>query len=659
VNKKNKSLTAGGVLVALGIIYGDIGTSPLYVFNAIIGNRVVSTELVLGAMSCIVWTLTLITSLKYIYLALNADNKGEGGIFALYALVRKGNAKWVIYAAIIGCCSLLADGFLTPAISISAAVEGLRLVYPNIQSTNIVIAIMVALFLFQQFNTGAVGKSFGLIMLLWFSSIGVFGLLQWIHTPEVFKAINPYYAWEFVTKYPGGFWLLGAVFLCTTGAEALYSELGLCGKSNMRVSWGLIKICLLSNYFGQAAWLLQQTGKQGIGQTFYLSASEGFLWWSILIAILATLVGSQALISGTFTLVSEAIKLKLWPNSKLRYLGQVRDQIYIPSINWILMAGCLTAVLIFKESTKMEAAYGLAIILNMLMTTTMMVYYFKEIRKSLIRTIALASLFFMLEGIFLISNLDKFLHGGWFTYTIAISFFLLMFLLHKARLLRQQYREFVNLKDYIPVLQELQADTSVPKESTHLVYMSVADSKKYIDTSIIYSIFRKRPKRADVYWFIHVDTMDSPYASKYLVDTIIPKKCYFVRIQLGFKAEQRVNLIFTEILRELSEKGEIDLSSPYPSLHKHNLDADFKFIILHTRASVDNEISTFDNIVIQGYRFIKRNSLSAEAQFGLELANVEEETVPIMIGPPAKVRINRENEKTALEKEMRYSNKTN
>jgi KUP system potassium uptake protein len=304
----------------------------------------------------------------------------------------------------------------------------------------------------------------------------------------------------------------------------------------------------------------------------------------------------------------------------------------------------------------MESAYGLAIILNMLMTTTMMVYYFKEIKKSLVRTIALASIFFMLEGLFLISNLDKFLHGGWFTYTMAISFFIMMFLLHKARLLRQKYREFVSLKDYIPLLQELQADTSVPKESTHLVYMSVADSKKHIDTSIIYSIFRKRPKRADVYWFVHVDTMDSPYASKYLVDTIIPKKCYFVRIQLGFKAEYRVNLIFTEILRELSEKGEIDLGSPYPSLHKHNLDADFKFIILHTRASVDNEISSFDNIVIQGYRFIKKHSLSAEAQFGLELANVEEETVPIMIGPPAKVRINRENEARALEKEMNYSN---
>ncbi|MEK6780400.1 MAG: KUP/HAK/KT family potassium transporter [Bacteroidota bacterium] len=655
MNRKIKSLTAGGVLVAIGIIYGDIGTSPLYVFNAIIGNRVISPELVLGALSCIFWTLTLITSLKYIYLALNADNKGEGGIFALYALVRKGKARWVIYPAIIGCCTLLADGFLTPAISISAAIEGLILVYPTLQTTKIVMAIMVALFLFQQFNSGTIAKSFGSIMLLWFSTIGIFGLLQWMHTPEVFKAINPSYAWAFVTKYPGGFWLLGAVFLCTTGAEALYSDLGLCGKQNMRVSWGLIKVCLLSNYFGQAAWLLQQSGKQGLGQSFFLSAPEGFLWWGILIATLATLVGSQALISGTFTLVSEAIKLKLWPNSHVRYLRQ-RGQIYIPSINWILMAGCLTVLWIFQESTKMESAYGLAIILNMLMTTTLLVYYYKEIKISLVRTISLVSIFFLVEGIFLISNLNKFLHGGWFTYTIAIAFFSIMFLLHKARQLRQEYREFVSLKDYIPLLQELQADTSVPKEATHLVYMSVADSKKQIDACIVYSIFRKRPKRADVYWFLHVDTMDSPYTSKYLVDTIIPKKCFFVRIQLGYKAEYKVNLIFTEILRELSEKGEIELGSPYPSLHKHNLDADFKFIILFTRASVDNEISTFDHLVIQGYRFIKKISLSAEAQFGLELANVEEETVPIMIGPPAKVSIVRENEKTALEKEMRYYN---
>lgn len=655
MNKKYKSLTTGGVLIALGIIYGDIGTSPLYAFNAIIGDRIVTKELVLGGLSCIVWTLTLITSLKYIVLALNANNKGEGGIFALYALVRKSKARWVIYPAIIGCCTLLADGFITPAISISSAVEGLRLIDPGLQTSGIVIGTMIALFIFQQFGTGIVGLTFGPIMLLWFITIGIFGLMRWIHHPEVFAAFNPIYAWRFITQYPGGFWLLGGVFLCTTGAEALYSDLGHCGKTNVRVGWGFVKIAVLSNYFGQAAWLIEQTGKQNVGHSFYTMLPNGFLWWAIIIATLAAIIASQALISGTFTLVNEAIKLKLWPNSRVRYPSQLKGQVYIPAINWILMFGCIAVVLLFEESTQMEGAYGLAIILNMLMTTTLLVYYFKSAKQAPYQAVFIASLFFLIEGVFLISNLDKFLHGGWFTYTIATFFFLVMFLLHKARKLRQKYREFVNLKDYIPLIQELQADTSVPKEATNLVYMSLADSKRYIDSSIIYSIFKKRPKRADVYWFLHIETVDNPYTSKYLVDTIIPKKCFFIRIYLGFKADYRVNLIFNEILQELSEKGETDLRSPYPSLLKYDLTADFKFIILHTRASVDNDISSFDSLMIQGYRMIKKLSLSAEAQFGLELANVETEIVPIMIGPVSKVEIRREDEHAARIKEMKYS----
>lgn len=655
MSRKNKPLTAGGVLIALGIIYGDIGTSPLYAFNAIIGDRVITKELVLGGLSCIVWTLTLITSLKYIVLALNANNKGEGGIFALYALVRKSKARWVIYVAIIGCCTLLADGFITPAISISSAIEGLRLVDPSLQTSGIVIGTMIALFIFQQFGTGTIGATFGPIMLLWFITIGVFGLMRWIHHPEVLAAFNPLYAWNFITQYPGGFWLLGGVFLCTTGAEALYSDLGHCGKSNVRVGWGFVKIAVLSNYFGQAAWLIEQTGKQNVGHSFYTMLPHSFLWWGIVIATLAAIIASQALISGTFTLVNEAIKLKLWPNSRVRYPSQLKGQVYVPAINWILMFGCIAVVLIFEESTQMEGAYGLAIILNMLMTTTLLVYYFKSAKQSPYRAVFVASLFFLIEGVFLVSNLDKFLHGGWFTYTIATFFFLVMFLLHKARKLRQKYREFVNLKDYIPLIQELQADTSVPKEATNLVYMSVADSKRYIDSSIIYSIFKKRPKRADVYWFLHVETVDNPFTSKYLVDTIIPKKCFFIRIYLGFKADYRVNLIFNEILQELAEKGETDLRSPYPSLLKYDLTADFKFIILHTRASVDNDISSFDSLMIQGYRMIKKLSLSAEAQFGLELANVETEIVPIMIGPVSKVEIRREDEHAARIKEMKYS----
>ena len=659
--QKLHTLSTAGILISLGIIYGDIGTSPLYVFKAIIetGTResagIITSDLVLGGASCVFWTLTLITSLKYIYLALNADNKGEGGIFALYALVRRYKAKWVIYAAIIGCCTLIADGFITPAISISSAVEGVKLHYPGFEPAPFVIGILVLLFFFQQFGTSVVGKTFGPIMMIWFITIGAFGLIHLIENPTVLKAINPVYAWDLLAHYPKGFWLLGAVFLCTTGAEALYSDLGHCGKANIRVGWGFVKVSLLLNYFGQAAWLLSQVGTSLGGRIpFYAIIPEQILVFGIIIATMAAIIASQALISGTFTLVNEAMKLKLWPSTLVRYPSQIKGQIYIPAINWILLAGTIGVVLIFKESTHMEGAYGLAIILNMLMTTSLLAYYFGTAKHSRLRTGAIAIVFFTLEGMFLVSNMGKFSQGGWFTYSIALVFFLLMFVLLKARHLRDRHTEFVDLKHYVPLIQDLQADMTIQKEATNLVYMAVADSKRYIDSNIIYSIFKKRPKRADVYWFVHVDTVDSPYTSKYSVDTIIPKKCFFVRIKLGFKADHRVNLLFNKILHEMAENAEIDMVSHYDSLRKHSMPADFKFIILHTLASVDSEISAFDDIIIEGYRFIKRHSLSTEQMYGLELANVEVEPVPIMVGPPAKVRIKREKEDVEREKELKY-----
>ena len=653
-------LTAAGVLVSLGIIYGDIGTSPLYVFKAIIGERVISQELVLGGMSCVFWTLTLITSLKYIYLALDADNKGEGGIFALYALVRKYKAQWMIYPAIIGCCTLLADGFITPAISISSAVEGLTISYPQMPTVPIVIGILILLFFFQQFGTKIIGIAFGPIMLVWFFTIAIFGTLQLVQHPTVLKALNPIFAWNLLTKYPGGFWILGAVFLCTTGAEALYSDLGHCGKSNIRVGWGFVKISLLLNYLGQSAWLLSLEGTQlGDRTPFYSIIPESFLLFGIIIATMAAIIASQALISGTFTLVNEAMKLKLWPSTKVRYPSKVKGQIYLPAINWILLAGCIGVVLLFEKSTAMEGAYGLAIILNMLMTTTLLTFYYSSVKQSRIRTIAIGAVFFTLETLFLVSNFDKFEQGGWFTYSIALFFFVQMFILLKARYLRDRHTEFVDLKHYVPLIQDLQGDTSIPKEATNLVFMAGADSKRYIDSTIIYSIFKKRPKRADVYWFLHVDTVDSPYSSKYSVDTLIPKKCFFVRIKLGFKADHRVNLLFAKVLHDMAEAGEIDLISHYTSLQKHSMPSDFKFIILHSLASIDSEISSFDNLIMTGYRFIKKHSLATEEMYGLELANVEVEAVPIMVGPVAKVHIKREKAEAEREKELRYHDHVN
>ena len=640
---KHQQLSTAGVLIALGIIYGDIGTSPIYTLKFIVGDKMITEDLILGGLSCIFWTLTLVTSLKYIYLALNADNRGEGGIFALYALVRRYKASWVIYPAIIGCCTLIADGFITPAISVSSAVEGLRLVYPTIPTTSIVITILLCLFIFQQFGSAVVGKTFGPIMSVWFVMLGILGAHQLLQNPLVLKSLNPTYAFDLIANYPHGFWLLGAVFLCTTGAEALYSDLGHCGKHNIRAGWMFVKVCLLLNYFGQGAWLLTQEGKHlGEDIPFYAIMPDQFLIVGIIVATMATIIASQALISGTFSLVNEAVKLKLWPATRVRYPSESKGQMYIPAINWILMLGSIIVVVIFKESSAMEGAYGLAITVNMLMTTSLLIYYFTTAKKSTYRSLLLGSVFFSVEGMFLVSNLDKFEHGGWFTFLIAFIFFSMMFILLKARRLRQRHTEFVDLRHYESMLKELQDDTTISKEATNLVYLAVADSRRYIDANIIYSIFKKRPKRADVYWFVHVETLDTPFTSKYLIDTIIPKRCFFIRLKLGFKTPHRVNALFNRIIHEMADSGEIDLTSPYPALHKYSMMADFKFIMLHSWASADSEISTFERFTIAGYRAIKSISLSTEEMYGLEAANIEIEKVPIQVGPMAKVKVKRE-----------------
>jgi KUP system potassium uptake protein len=609
----------------------------------IVGDAIISEDLILGGLSCVFWTLTLITSVKYVYLALSADNKGEGGIFALYALVRRYKVEWVVYPAIIGCATLLSDGFLTPAISISSAIEGLRIINPNIPTVTIAISIMIGLFIFQQFGTGIVGGTFGPIMTIWFLTIGSVGAYQLYLHPSILEALNPVYAVHLLVKYPGGFWILGAVFLATTGAEALYSDLGHCGKENVRVGWILVLPCLLLNYFGQAAWVMELEGQTlGSLRPFYAMMPESMLLFGIGIATLAAIIASQALISGTFTLINEAMKLKLWPMTRVRYPSQLRGQIYIPSVNWILLTGCILVVVIFRESSAMEGAYGLAITINMLMTTLLLVFYFSTVKKSLFRTAMIGIVFFALETMFLVSNLDKFRHGGWFTFIIAIFFFLILFIQVRARKLRTRHTEFVDLKHYEQTIQDVQNDTTIPKEATHLVYLAVADSKRYIDSNIIFSLFKKRPKRADVYWFLHVDTVDNPFTSKYIVDTIIPKKCFFVKIKLGFKADHRVNLIFNKIIHEMADSGEVDLISPYPSLHKYSMTADFKFIILQSWASSDSEISNFNRLIIQGYRILKRFSLSTEEHYGIEGANLEIEKAPIQVGPTAKIKVKRD-----------------
>ena len=637
-------LSLAGLLITLGIIYGDIGTSPLYVMKAIIGDRVISEALVLGGLSCVFWTLTLQTTLKYVIITLRADNNGEGGIFSLFALVRRRKPK-LVWAAIIGGGTLLADGIITPPISVSSAVEGLQLFKPELDTVPIVIAIISGLFFFQRFGTKAVGNFFGPVMFIWFSMLIILGFNQITLYPEILKAINPYYAFNLLMNYPHGFWLLGAVFLCTTGAEALYSDLGHCGRKNIRISWIFVKSALLINYMGQGAWILSQSkGTLNGANPFYSIMPDWFLIYGIGIATMAAVIASQALISGSYTLISEAIRLNLWPKVKIHYPTISKGQLYIPSINWILFIGCISMVLFFKHSEAMEAAYGLAISLTMLMTTILITYYLKSIKKvGSAYVVSLFILFAIVEISFLIANLEKFSNGGYVTLIIGGGLMLVMYSWYQARKIKNRLTEFVKLEDYYSIIQDLSADETVNKYSTHLIYLTSADSIKEIEAKIMYSIFQKQPKRADIYWLLHIDVVDEPYTMEYKVTSILPDDLIRVDFKLGFRVEPRLNLFFRKVVEDLVKNKEVDFTSRYQSLKKHKLIGDFKFVVLEKHLSHDNELTWKEQFIMDIYFVLKHLSLSESSAFGLDTSTVKVEKVPLVISPVANIILKRRN----------------
>ncbi len=635
-------VTAAGLLITLGIIYGDIGTSPLYVMKAIVGKHPINEALVLGGISCIFWTLTIQTTFKYVILTLRADNKGEGGIFSLYALVRRTKARWLVWPAIIGGAALLADGIITPPISVSSAIEGLRIYNPEIPTLPIVIAIITILFVIQQFGTNFVGRFFGPIMLTWFLMIGVLGLIDIIEYPWVLKAVNPYYAFLLVTSYPGGFWLLGAVFLCTTGAEALYSDLGHCGRKNIRISWIFVKSMLLLNYFGQGSWLLQNQGKQLEDQSPFFAMMPA--WWvipGIIIATMAAIVASQALISGSFTLVNEAIRLNFWPKARIVYPTNFRGQLYVPSANWFLLAGCIGIVLYFRESSSMEAAYGLAIIITMISTTSLLAYYLYTRRTSLWLIGGLLVLFLSVEISFLIANLDKFPHGGWLTLLIASGLITLMWAWFKARKIRNRFVDFVKLKDYLNLIRDLSHDFSIPKYSTHLVYLTSANMVEEIEAKVVYSILQKQPKRADVYWFVHVDVIDEPYTTDYKVTELIKGNIFRVDFRLGFRVEPRINRMFRMVVEDMVKNMEVDITSRYESLGRKHMVGDFRFVVMEKFLSYENELPAMEKIIMDLYFGLKPFTLSEERAFGLDTSSVVIEKVPLIVSRVRDIQLRR------------------
>ncbi|HEX8277230.1 MAG TPA: KUP/HAK/KT family potassium transporter, partial [Segetibacter sp.] len=583
---------AAGLLIALGIIYGDIGTSPLYVLNAILKDREVSDKLILGSLSCIIWTLTLQTTIKYVILTLRADNRGEGGIFSLFALVRR-RRRGLVFAAMIGGAALLADGMITPPISVTSAVEGLRNI-PALASISdntivgIVLGIIAALFFLQQFGTASIGKFFGPVMTLWFVMLAVLGVSHLLEYLYIFKAFNPYYAFNLLTTYPQGFWLLGAVFLCTTGAEALYSDLGHCGRGNIRVSWIFVKLALILNYLGQGAWLSSHFEGQLITEEmitkgfnpFYRLMPEWFVIIGIIIATSAAIIASQALISGSFTLISEAIRLNLWPKMKIKYPSEARGQLYVPGINTILFFGCCGIVLYFKKATNMDAAYGLAITLCMIATTILFANFLVLHRTKSAWIYLFLITYLTIETSFLIANLKKFPHGGYVTVLVGGGLFLIMFVWYRARKIKNRYVEFVRLDHYTFQIQELSNDKTISKHATHLVYLTSADNPREIEHKIIYSILNRKPKRADIYWFVHVDTLDDPYTTEYQVEHIIPNDIIRVEFRLGFRVQPRINLLFRKVVEDLVANKEVNITSRYESLEKNNVVGDFQFIVL-------------------------------------------------------------------------------
>lgn len=649
---QNKA-TAAGILIALGIVFGDIGTSPLYVFNAISNGRLLTDDLILGALSCIIWTLTLQTTVKYVILTLKADNNGEGGIFSLYALVRR-HKRWAVYPAMIGGATLLADGMITPPISVISAVEGLQNVpalHDNISSNMILIIgliIISALFFFQQFGTASIGKAFGPVMTVWFLMLGVLGLMHISDDLSILKAFNPLEAAYFLKTTPGAFWILGAVFLCTTGAEALYSDLGHAGKSNIRISWIFVKSCLILNYLGQGAWLLHWKNENPAMiwnaeamNPFYALMAPWFLPIGVGIATFAAIIASQAMISGSFTLISIAIKINLWPKMKMVYPTNERGQIFIPGINLLLFIGCILVTLYFKKSTNMDAAYGLAITMTMLMTSFLFAYFMLIKRVSRWAIAAYLMVFLTIEFAFLTANLVKFPHGGYITVLIGGLLFLVMLVWFKSRRIKNRYVEFVRLEDYVPILQELSNDRTIPKYATHLVYLTSANNPKEIEHKIIYSILYRKPKRADIYWFVHVDVLDDPFTQEYSVYTVVPNEIIRVEFRLGFRVEHRVQMLFRKVVEEMVANKEVNIVSRYESLSKANVMGDFRFIVMEKFLSRDNELPFWEAMLMRGYFILKRFSLSEERGFGLDSSDVTLEKYPILVGAPVEVNLSR------------------
>lgn len=635
-------LSALGMLVTLGIVFGDIGTSPLYVMKTIMHvNPAYDVDYIIGAVSCVIWTLTFQTTFKYVLVALRADNKGEGGILALYALVRKHKRKWLYVVAIIGAATLFADGVITPSITVTSAIEGLQGLNPDIPVVPITIAIISMIFFVQRFGTSRIGRSFGPFMLFWFLMLGVLGALHVSEYPMIVKAFNPYYAAKLLATNPSWFLILGAVFLCTTGAEALYSDLGHCGRKNIEVCWIYVKTMLILNYMGQGAWIISNMGTiPGSVNPFYGIMPHGMLFFGVLMATGAAIIASQALISGCFTIVSEAMNLSFSPRLRIKYPTNVRGQLFVPKVNLMLYVLCIATVVLFQTSGRMEAAYGLSITLAMISTTLLLAFYLRSVGVAKIWVGAFFVFYVLIEGGFLAANLSKFLHGGWFTVLIAGLLFGIMYVWYNAHRIRRSCLRFRRLSDYYEIISDLKQDASVPKYASNLVYINHSDDKDMVEDRLIYSIINKQPKRADHYFLFHFEIDDEPGTLEYSVRQLVPGTLYAVDVRTGFRVNPQMSVYLRQVVEDLVEEGALDLTSGYPSLRSRGIAGDFRFVVIRRVYNPDLEHGRL-NTVMSLYNRIKRAGLSEERALGLDTSSVTVETVPLILHRDPSQRIRR------------------
>ncbi|WP_353738240.1 KUP/HAK/KT family potassium transporter [Paramuribaculum intestinale] len=639
-----RRITLAGMLVTVGIVFGDIGTSPLYVMKAIVGvNPGYDADYIIGAISCVIWTLTLQTTVKYVLIALRADNKGEGGILALFALLRRQPRGWLYIVAAVGAAMLVADGVITPAITVTTAVEGLRIVAPSTPVMPVVIGVILLIFMMQRVGTGRIGRCFGPFMLAWFLMLGVLGAVNLPACPEVLKAFNPWYAVKLLVSSPSWFMIMGAVFLCTTGAEALYSDLGHCGRRNITASWMFVKVMLILNYFGQGAWLLTHAREAAGGiNPFYAVMPQWMTLAGVAMSTGAAIIASQALLSGSFTIFSEAVNLGFWPRLKIDYPSTEKGQLYVSSVNWCLLAGCLLTVVIFRDSSHIEAAYGLAVTIAMLTTTLLLAFWLRLRGVNMIVVGAFFAFFMTVEGIFFVANMSKFVHGGWFSLMIAAVVGSIMIVWRNSTRRRASFIEYRRMADSAATISAVKADREIPKYASNLVYLSRSGDPSLVESKLLYSIVNKQPKRADHYWFVHIDHVDSPDELSYSVSVAVPETIYVVTMHLGFRVAPRISVYLRQIVEDLVASGDLDLRSGYPSLRREGIPGDFRFIILHRIFSPTSICGATTALLMRLHDILRHIGVSDTSAYGLDTSVVTAETVPLIINTSSGRRIVRE-----------------